>query len=197
MRETEEMKKLIHLLFIALFISGCATPLSTYLKDHHDMPSNIKDSMLRKTACVGMDREQVTILYGSPKGLIISDEYDKREMWVYDYYSYDPFIQCPYRTDAIYLTFDDGKVFRIENSKELNKRHANEYFAKYRERSEFKDSVLRESIRIGMNREEVKLTWGKPNDINRTVTQSVTHEQWVYGSKYLYFDNGILTSWQD
>jgi hypothetical protein len=42
-------------------------------------------------------------------------------------------------------------------------------------------------------------SWGAPNDINRTVTAYGTSEQWVYDKMktYLYFENGILTSWQD
>jgi len=52
-------------------------------------------------------------------------------------------------------------------------------------------------IWIGMTSKMAKESWGEPDDINRTVNQYNTHEQWVYGSNYLYFENGILTSWQD
>ena len=55
-------------------------------------------------------------------------------------------------------------------------------------------------IRIGMSKLSVLTSWGKPRDINRTVHVSVTHEQWVYGEHgrpYVYFENDILTSWQD
>lgn len=41
-------------------------------------------------------------------------------------------------------------------------------------------------------------SWGLPEDINRTVGAWGVHEQWIYpGNVYLYFENGILTSWQD
>lgn len=54
-------------------------------------------------------------------------------------------------------------------------------------------------VRIGMSQEEVISSMGgKPYDINRTVSSYGTHEQWCYkGGVYLYFDNGVLTSWQD
>jgi hypothetical protein len=52
-------------------------------------------------------------------------------------------------------------------------------------------------IRIGMTKEMAVVAWGKPYDINRTVGSWGIHEQWVYGSRYLYFENGILTSFQD
>jgi hypothetical protein len=48
-----------------------------------------------------------------------------------------------------------------------------------------------------MTDEMVRLSWGSPRDINRSVGSWGVHEQWVYYSSYLYFENGILTSWQD
>jgi len=48
-----------------------------------------------------------------------------------------------------------------------------------------------------MTTEQVKMSWGSPYDINRTAGSWGIHEQWVYGDKYLYFENGVLTSWQD
>jgi hypothetical protein len=58
-------------------------------------------------------------------------------------------------------------------------------------------AILEEKIILGMNREQVKLSWGKPKDVNKTVGSWGIHEQWVIGGHYLYFENGILTSWQD
>ena len=54
-----------------------------------------------------------------------------------------------------------------------------------------------------MNREEVKEIWGKPKDINKTVGKYGIDEQWCYGNvlhgtdRYAYFENGVLTSWQE
>jgi hypothetical protein len=43
-----------------------------------------------------------------------------------------------------------------------------------------------------------KESWGDPEDINRTVGSWGVREQWVYSNEnYLYFENGILTSWQN
>ncbi|MDJ0331128.1 hypothetical protein [Planococcus sp. S3-L1] len=52
---------------------------------------------------------------------------------------------------------------------------------------------------IGMTKEEVEASsWGKPQSVNRTVTATTTREQWVYPNyKYLYFENGVMTSFQD
>jgi regulator of replication initiation timing len=56
--------------------------------------------------------------------------------------------------------------------------------------------IIEKKIWIGMTYEMARESWGKPQEINRTVTALINHEQWVYGSTYLYFENGILTSYQ-
>ena len=58
-----------------------------------------------------------------------------------------------------------------------------------------------------MPKSAVIASWGDPVDINRSVGSWGVHEQWVYsfssGStigyklKYLYFEDEILTSFQD
>jgi hypothetical protein len=50
---------------------------------------------------------------------------------------------------------------------------------------------------LGMTKQEVVGIIGLPGSVNRTVTRSVAHEQWVYGDKLLYFDNDLLVSFQD
>jgi len=55
------------------------------------------------------------------------------------------------------------------------------------------------AVYIGMTKEEVLVDgWGKPIDINRTTTTYGVSEQWIYDDyKYLYFEDGILTTIQD
>jgi hypothetical protein len=52
---------------------------------------------------------------------------------------------------------------------------------------------------IGMTEEAViKSTWGESQSKNRTVTEKSVREQWVYSNyRYLYFQDGILISFQD
>jgi hypothetical protein len=55
-------------------------------------------------------------------------------------------------------------------------------------------------IEIGFTSEQCLAAWGAPASTNRTVTANNTHEQWCYGRSCkpaLYFDNGVLTSYQD
>jgi hypothetical protein len=67
-----------------------------------------------------------------------------------------------------------------------------------------KHYILLGKVFIGMTNEQVFAALGPPLDINRSVGSWGVHEQWVYGPyygegprKYYYFENGILTSWQD
>ena len=49
----------------------------------------------------------------------------------------------------------------------------------------------------GETTDQVVASWGKPRNINETITAAGKSEQWVYGSgQYLYFDNGILKTIQ-
>ena len=50
-----------------------------------------------------------------------------------------------------------------------------------------------------MTKDEVlNSTWGQPEDINKTTTKYGTREQWSYsGYRYIYFEDGIVTSIQD
>lgn len=57
--------------------------------------------------------------------------------------------------------------------------------------------ILRGEIAIGFTKTMCKEAWGDPKYINTTETARVVHEQCVYGNdRYLYFDNGILTTIQ-
>lgn len=66
-----------------------------------------------------------------------------------------------------------------------------------------KDCILNKQIITGMTKEQVLVSWGAPNDINKNVGVWGVNEQWVYGQitrgnvNFLYFENGELTSWQD
>ncbi len=59
--------------------------------------------------------------------------------------------------------------------------------------------AIREAgIILGMTREMVIASWGEPQDVHRTAGSWGIHEQWIYGNnQYVYFENDILTSWQD
>jgi hypothetical protein len=60
------------------------------------------------------------------------------------------------------------------------------------------DLIQNRKVKIGMTERECELSWGKPENINTTVSDSGRQQQWVYSTtSYLYFDNGKLTSIQN
>ena len=63
------------------------------------------------------------------------------------------------------------------------------------------EDVLRGFIRQEFTREQVVLSWGRPDHVNTTRTLVGIHEQWVYGEppfpkSYVYFENGLVKSWE-
>ena len=59
-----------------------------------------------------------------------------------------------------------------------------------------KDLILNGKISLGMTTKEVEASWGPDHRTNRSVGSWGVHEQWIYLDRYyLYFENGVLTSW--
>lgn len=59
------------------------------------------------------------------------------------------------------------------------------------------NAIKDQQITLGMTPCMALASWGIAERVNRSVGSYGTHEQWVYNDSYLYFENGILTSWQD
>lgn len=60
------------------------------------------------------------------------------------------------------------------------------------------EKILNGYYWIGMTDEMTEISIGKPININRNVGTWGVHEQWIYESHlYLYFENGILKSYQN
>ena len=54
------------------------------------------------------------------------------------------------------------------------------------------------TLSIGLTAQDVLRHMGQPNHVNRSTGSWGVHEQWCYNlDRYLYFENGILTSWQN
>lgn len=54
------------------------------------------------------------------------------------------------------------------------------------------------AVWIGQTAEQLRASWGKPEQVNRTVHAYGTKEQWVYGGRnYVYLDDGVVASWQN
>lgn len=57
--------------------------------------------------------------------------------------------------------------------------------------------ILEGKVQIGMTKAMCRESWGTPDNINKSIGAWGTHEQWVYGNSYLYFEEGRLTSIQN
>lgn len=60
----------------------------------------------------------------------------------------------------------------------------------------YAEDILIGVPRIGMSEEMCREACGEPEDINTTITKYSYDEQWVYRSKYIYLENGIVTAIQ-
>ncbi len=58
------------------------------------------------------------------------------------------------------------------------------------------ETIKKQRIQLGMTPCMAIAAWGRPDDINRSVGSFGVHEQWVYPANYLYFQDGVLTSFQ-
>jgi endogenous inhibitor of DNA gyrase (YacG/DUF329 family) len=58
------------------------------------------------------------------------------------------------------------------------------------------NAIGNKEVQIGMTPEQTISSWGKPERVNETTGTWGTREQWVYHDRYLYFDNGVLKSFQ-
>ena len=67
---------------------------------------------------------------------------------------------------------------------------------KYNWSSEIWELINNGEIRIGMNKEQARLSWGKPEKINKDIYEGGIKEQWIYKVQYLYFENDKLTAIQ-
>lgn len=52
-------------------------------------------------------------------------------------------------------------------------------------------------VSVGMTDEQMRASWGAPDEINTTQSAYSHHEQWVYGTgNYVYLDDGVVSSYQ-
>lgn len=98
-----------------------------------------------------------------------------------------------------------GKFIDIEQKAYLEKKEkeTKQYFANQKKRMIAKygkywgNLVAEGQLEIGMTKQMCRDSWGEPESINRTSTRYGNHEQWVYATIYVYFDNGKISAIQD
>lgn len=94
---------------------------------------------------------------------------------------------------------EEGKAYfeslRVKAQQDINKRRP-VYVKKYGPVNG--EKVAKSLIWIGMTEQMLLDSWGRPDDINTSVTRYGSRKQYVYGSgQYVYVENGIVDSWQN
>lgn len=102
------------------------------------------------------------------------------------------------------VTSNDFITQAIENLKnrptpEVDRMIAANRIRQDRLKEQQRELAKKPDAEIGMTTDQVlnKSNWGMPDDINTTLSSYGNSEQWIYGEgKYLYFNNGRLTTIQ-
>ncbi len=67
----------------------------------------------------------------------------------------------------------------------------------YDKKEHYWDNYKYKIIEIGMDEHEVIAILGHPKEVNTSVGAWGTHKQYVYPDRYVYIENGKVTSWQE
>ncbi|HAN10067.1 MAG TPA: hypothetical protein DCP90_05555 [Clostridiales bacterium] len=104
-----------------------------------------------------------------------------------------------FRNDIIGFKEKIEKEYEPYRKMEENMESYNKAMEKHREEDMKRWELRDKEPAIGMTASEARSSkWGSPKDINRTTTAYGVHEQWCYsGNKYIYLEDGIVTSIQD
>ena len=124
----------------------------------------------------------------------------------YNYTTY----YCTYSNNILYIFNNSAKATDLNNAvfkmsyKDRKLAYTSSYnttiiLSKESDNTIPKDIVKIPEPAISMTKDEVlNSTWGEPEKINKTNTRYGTREQWCYSqNKYIYFENGIVTSIQE
>ncbi|WP_281846277.1 SH3 domain-containing protein [Olleya namhaensis] len=125
-------------------------------------------------------------------GDIIGDIPKGQKVKVYD------FVDSYWLIEKDSLKGYTSEMYLFENyeMKKLKKKHdKNEITKKYGE--SIANKILNHRVWIGMTPDMARLSIGNPLKISKSTGTWGVHEQWIYKNKYLYFEKGKLTSWQD
>lgn len=148
---------------------------------------------------IKLDEKFKKIKDSEKKGIVLKYVGEERriDMW-YGYFSTFICQRAIYKPVLVKKAFVNRSLGRIVPGSyaDLSRRYqavkGNPSWAK-----EFRQCILEGIVKLGMTDKQVVAAWGTPSKINRSVGQWGVHEQWIYRNKYLYIENGKLTSFQD
>lgn len=155
----------------------------TPLREAPDVASEIKYRVPKGTLLevIGSNKEYLKVKYNSMEGYLIY-------FLVSSYGSeFSAFVQNAKKIEEERKRIEEQKI-KAERKAALTKKYG----------SSAATRVLEGKIWIGMTEQMLLESWGRPDDINTTVTRYGTSKQFVYGlGRYVYVKNGIVDSWQN
>lgn len=110
------------------------------------------------------------------------------------------FSQVPCATDATKLPIPPAT--RTPQPAEVAPAHGLERGFELLRQDEFDRVARRGYVQIGMSPRQVRIAWGEPDRVNRTIRPDGNSEQWVYDrgrarSQYVYFRDDVVSSISD
>ena len=146
-----------------------------------------------------------------PSVALIMENEDGQYEDSYVYLSFRPNDFHPDSVDEYLLPpFRDGKLICIFEPAEEYEARINRYLENEKSKlstlikafgEENGQLIFVGHVKLGFTDTMCKLALGEPDDINKTTGSWGEHQQWVYRksdkTKYLYFENGVLTSVQE
>jgi hypothetical protein len=89
----------------------------------------------------------------------------------------------------------EKEIVKRERRIQINKEEKKYFSDKYE--AEVFNKLEQGKYWLGMTDEIARFSLGNPKDVNRSTGSYSVHEQWVYSSNYFYFENGVVTSYQN
>lgn len=101
---------------------------------------------------------------------------------------FDSVTECTYSAEM-----EKIKVSSLQKSRDIK---IQKYLKKNKAKPEFIAATKKGSVMIGMPKELLLISVGKPDRVNASGGSFGRREQLIYGDTYIYTENGYVTSWQ-
>lgn len=199
------LKQIFGLMAILIFLSACATQE----KEVSSAETNQKEEM----------KEEKLSPIDEIAKIFLTGDYEASRKILYDKKDVSPEIEWDILKSYLSIFrhvrsegYVETKEHFIDSAlDEISKNTSSVKLKEFKEKYTYFNDLLNEEIlplvelknsgkiEIGMNETELIVSLGYPDDINITVTSDTVSEQWVYSylDKYVYLEDGIVTSFQD
>jgi len=156
-----------------------------YIIENEELPEEVKIRILKGNVKVGMPEEQCIASVGEKRWEEVKRLLDM--------------ITSSLSDRKLSLDIKDFlKNMEIEWFEDISVSRRLEYVMNHRSLpTKEAIKILQGYIWIGMTKEQAEASWGYIKVLNRSVGSWGVHEQCECGKFYLYFEDGILTSWQE